>query len=430
MSSRPIESVGPSLKERAGNRRSPNYPRDFALSLPLFNADRSAWLAAAYTANVIDGSANQIQATYMALCGDTSNHFPTDDPPTSDSPLIRVAYDDESVPVFLAGGGTQQVLLCDYAGFQQAANPKWGSFPIGGPIGVPSCVGDVRPSGPMGLASDGRMVLYDPLTQIEYDFWQASTVTDGPCLSRGSGLPGFSIPQTGQADFFTVTSKGSNSRFTWGARAAATPLLAGTLLPEDVSRILIEHALAIGIPGLRNLSQDPTDPLATDIVYPASFTQTERYSTNPAALAAGQRLRLRPTVVNWSGDLINEANLAPITQYVLLALRTYGAYVVDSADGFVIYAEDIHTAPLELTEDEVNQVIGQPQGTPLPLDKTVWQIIMETLANDLAEIPFAYGDCDGSSSLVVMSNFEVIEPPFTFAAFSSTPRRPGRRVTP
>ncbi len=413
-----------------GGPVEPEHPRDFALPLPLFNADSSAWLAPANDADVNDDSAGQIQATYQALCGDTSNHHPVTDPPTSDSPAIRVAYDDDSIPVFIAGGGTQQVQLCDYAGLNQAPNDKWGALPSGGPIGVPSCVGDVRPAGPEGLDSDGRLVLYDPLTVTEYDFWQASTVTDGPCLSQGAGLPGSSIPQTGQADFFPVTSAGSNPLLTWGARAAATPLLAGTLLPEDVTRVLVEHALAVGVPGLRNLSQDPADPLATDVVYPASFTQTRRYSTNPLALAAGQRLRLRPTLVDGSGDSIDEDELAPITRQVLLALRSYGAYVVDDADGFVLYAEDIHTAPLDLTEDEVNQVIGQPQGTPLPEEKTVWQIIMEALAGDLANIPFAFGDCDGGASLVVTSNFEVVEPPYTIPGIATPPRRPAGRMMP
>jgi hypothetical protein len=274
------------------------------------------------------------------------------------------------------------------------------------------------------------LVLYDPLTLTEYDFWQASTVIDAPCLSRGAGLVGQSIPETGQADFFRVDEAGTNPRRTAGARAASTPLLAGALLPEDVTRAIVEHALAVGVPGLRNLSSNPDVPLGSDIVPPAAFTHTLRYSTNPNALAAGQRLRLLPELVDSGGNPVDEGALAPITRSVLLALRTYGAYVVDNANGFVLYAEDIHTARLDLSEDEINQLIGQPSGTPLPGGMTAWQILMEALADDLSDIPFAFGSCAGASSLVAMPNFEVVEPPYELPGITVPPRRPGGRMMP
>jgi hypothetical protein len=422
--------VGWPFPEGGGGPVEPELGRDFELALPLFNAEQSPWLAEAYNADVIDASANQIQATYQALCGDTTYHVPEDDPPTADSPALRVAYDEDSVPVFLAGGGSQQVTLCDYDGIQQVPNSKWGTSTGGGPIDIPSCVGDVRPSGPQGLDSNGRLVLYDPLTLTEYDFWQASTVIDAPCLSRGAGLSGSSIAEAGQADYFEVDAAGTNPMRTVGARAASTPLLAGTLLPEDVTRSLVEHALAVGIPGLRNLSSNPDVPLGSDIVPPAAHTQTRRYSTNPNALAAGQRLRLLPELVDSTGEPVNEGALAPVTRAVLLALRTYGAYVVDDADGFVLYAEDLHTATLDLTEDEVNQLIGRPAGTPLPDGVTAWQIIMDALAADFADIPFAFGDCDGASSQVAIPNFEVVEPPFEVPGVTVPPRRPSGRMMP
>ena len=134
--------------------------------------------------------------------------------------------------------------------------------------------------------------------------------------------------------------------------------------------------MALAIPGPRNLSPDPGEPLSSDYFYPASTTETDFYSENPHALAAGQRIRLKQAIVDDAGNTVDENELAPITRLFLSALRTYGAYLVDNAGGFTFYAEDIHTADLHLADDEVNALIGESPGTPLPGDKTKWQIVI------------------------------------------------------
>lgn len=429
--------VGPALVFQAaqvgwpfpqgGQPVEPEFPRAFDIALPLFDAPYSAWIEDASSVGVADSSADQVLATYRALCGDTSGLFPVNDPPSSESPFPFIGFDDHAVPIFAAGSGMQEVLLCDYDGFARDPNGKWGVSGEGGPVEVPSCSGTVRPAGPVGLDSDGSMVLFDTGNGMEYDFWQATTVSSGECQSDGAGLPGTSVSQAGQADFFDVRGSGANATGVWGARASATPMLAGTILPEDVLDGAIEHALAIAVPGVRNLSTDPEHPLTIDAVYPASFTQTERYSTNPDALAAGQRMRLRSTIVGDDGEVVHESALAPITKMVLAALRNHGAYVVDSADGLAFFAEDIHTAVLDLDDDEINALIGEPDGTPLPAEKTKWQAVMEALERDLAGIPFAHGDCDGASSTVTTANFEVVEPATAPPAGLPAPRRPGGR---
>lgn len=94
----------------------------------------------------------------------------------------------------------------------------------------------------------------------------------------------------------------------------------------------------------------------------------------------------------------------------LTALRTYGAYVVDNAGGFTFYAEDIHTAVLDLSDDQVNELIGQPPGTSLPAGKTRWQIVIEKLNEELEQIPIAYGPegQDPAEATITKSNFEVV----------------------
>jgi cysteinyl-tRNA synthetase len=280
-------------------------------------------------------------------------------------------------------------------------------------VAVPAPAGTVRPAGPQGADSDGHLVLYDPDTFVEYDFWQATTVRDGECQSRGGGLTGTVILEAGAIDFFDVRGSGVNSDTYSSARAVGTPLLAGLILRVDVESGAIPHALAVAIPGLRNTNiLTPSEPLPSDYFYPASTTETDFYNSNLHALAAGQRIRLKQTIVDDAGELIDEENdLAPITRMFLTALRTYGAYLVDNAGGFTFYAEDIHTANLDLTDAKVQTLIGE---LSLPADKTRWQIMIEKLNEELEQIPFAYGPWtegqDPATATITTSNFVVVEP--------------------
>jgi len=98
----------------------------------------------------------------------------------------------------------------------------------------------------------------------------------------------------------------------------------------------------------------------------------------------------------------------------LAALRTYGATLVDNAGGFTFYAEDAHTAVLNLTRDEINALAGRAAGTPFPEGKSGWRLVMERLNQDLELIPFASGPWqegqNPSTATVTRANFEVVEP--------------------
>ena len=389
--------------------------RDFSLPIPLFAAN-SAWRQTAAAANALPASDQQILVAYRVLRGDTTDQRPVDYPTTVSWPFMDVGYDDFTIPIFRAGTGQQDVLLCDYEGNLSWPSPKFGINQEGGPVPAPVPAGTVRPNGPQDTGADGHLVLYNTATFEEYDFWQATTVRSAQCASLGGGREGTTILEAGAIDFFDVRGSGSNPDTYASAHAVGTPLLAGMILPEDVASGQIAHALAFALPGLRNLSADPTEPLASDYFYPASTTETDFYSVNAHHLAAGQRIRLKSTIVDDSGFTIDEANdLAPITQMFLAALRAYGAYAVDGADGFTFYAEDMHSANLHLTDDEVNALIGQPAGTPLPAGWTQWQAVIEQLNLDLELIPFAYDASwvdggDPATAVYDIANFEVVEP--------------------
>lgn len=388
--------------------------RDFSLPLPLFSAD-SAWNQRADNAEVLPKSDQQILGLFRVLLGDISSLEGYSEPAT-DWPFMDIGLYEYTVPIFQIGTEMQEVLICEDDGVLGWAHPKFDVETEGGPVIVPAPAGTVRPSGPENDNADGWLVLYDPENQISYDYFAATPIRNEECRGFEGGIRGVNILQAGVVDYFDLQGTGANPDGYYSARAVGTPLLAGLILPEDIESGEIAHALSFAIPGPRNTSRNPYEPKSADYFYPASTTETDFYNTDPLALASGQRIRLKQTLHDEDGGIINEENLAPITRMYLTALRNYGAYLVDNAGGFTFYAEDIHTAVLDLTDDEINYLIGSPPGTPISEIMTKWQIVIEKLANDLEIIPLAVSEGDSepkpSKAQIEYSNFEVVEPAF------------------
>ncbi len=385
--------------------------RDFELPIPLFSTN-SAWNRVATSTRILPESGQQILVTYRVLRGDTTDLVPKFG--GQNWPFMYVNYDDYSMPIFLMGNTNHKVFIRDYYGNLGWTNPKIQIDKEGGPAIVPVSVGYIRPSGPQSIDADGHLILYNPNKYIEYDYWQTTDIRDSYGNSLGGGRIGTKILDAGMIDYFNVREMGSNPRTYYSARATGVPLLAGLILPEDVEKGAIRHALVFAIPGMRNTAPDPENPrYGIDYFYPASITQISHFNKNSHAIAAGQRIRLRQTIVNEYGKKINESKLTPITSMYLNALRTYGAYLVDGSGGFTFYAEDIHTAKLDMTNDQVNRLIGKPSGTPLP-NKPKWQILIEKLNEELEHIPIAYGPWkegqNPRTATINISNFDVIEP--------------------
>ncbi len=412
----------------------PELPREFDLPIPLFAAD-SAWNQTAASAAALPESDRQILVTYRVLLGQFDDLVGYDGPATT-WPFPDVNLDEYSIPVFSAGTGQQDVVICADEGVLGWPHPKFGIETLGGPVTVPAPEGMVRPSGPQNTDADGHLVLYDANTFTAYDYFAATIQGEGDCWGFQGGKTGNRITEAGVVDFFDVRGAGANADTYYSARATGPPLLAGMILPEDVARGVIDHALAFAIPGLRNLSTDQYDPLPSDYFYPASTTETDYFSTNRYALAAGQRIRLKASVVDEDDEPVDASELAPITRMFLVALRKYGAYLVDNAGGVSFYAEDIHTANLQLSDGEVNALAGRSPGSSLPPGKTKWEIVIDTLNDELALIPFASGPWrdgdDPASALIDHANFEMVEPAVEPAPVTATPTataQPTMRVT-
>ena len=128
----------------------------------------------------------------------------------------------------------------------------------------------------------------------------------------------------GAIDVYDNSGPGANPRGSdyWSARATGTSLLGGLIIPEDIASGSIDHALAFANIAPRNTNgADPTEPFDSDSFWPASTTETDYYSTNPQALASGQRIRLKQNIVGSDGLPLDEENdLKPITRMYLQAL--------------------------------------------------------------------------------------------------------------
>jgi hypothetical protein len=97
----------------------------------------------------------------------------------------------------------------------------------------------------------------------------------------------------------------------WGATATSLPVIAGTMLLDELRAGVIPHALALNI------------PWAKANVYSWPAQRSDGRSTDPDAIPEGARFRLDP-------DLdIDALNLAPLTRMMAKAVQRYGMIVRD-----------------------------------------------------------------------------------------------------
>lgn len=176
---------------------------------------------------------------------------------------------------------------------------------------------------------DGWLSVIDTEAGLGYDFWRARRQTDNSISFQYSKAwtldgPGFSKPIA--VDPIRAP----------GARGSGLPLFAGVIGSEEASQGRINHALAIAVPGLAR----------RNFVQPASVTDGVGKSRS---LPAGARIRLRANVTAEDRDLAdNDRDGKPdvplkaanrrSAESILVALRQYGAIVVDRAAVPTLYA--------------------------------------------------------------------------------------------
>ncbi len=254
-----------------------------------------------------------------------------------------------------------------------------------------------------------------------------TTEVDAGGKSLGGGRIGDKILRSGSVSKFDAYGLGSRHPEVdpnGSSHASGLPYLGGALLPEDFAKGMesrIEHALIFVLPQLRYF---PT-PLylnAPNWVYPASRTESANSSSDPYALAAGQRIALNDGVLHGHNGLqigtqevLNDQTNPPIVRIFLDALFKYGAFLVDAGGGFGLVAEDIHTANPDLTPEQVQALT---RSDSLDETKTLWQIMIETINYALcctlldgSGLAFAWMD-DVHGFRPNFTVVEEIEPPF------------------
>ncbi|MEA2299220.1 MAG: hypothetical protein QOF77_2156 [Solirubrobacteraceae bacterium] len=158
---------------------------------------------------------------------------------------------------------------------------------------------------------DGWFTVTDRGRGVAYDFWRARRSHDGATISyqftRRWDLngPGFLRPAV------------------VGARGSGLPLFAGVIVPQEIRAGEIDHALSIALPG----------PARRNYVQPASRTDGDGALTS---LPEGARVRLRSDFN--PGRLPAGANPRAAAA-IVLALKRYGAIVVDRARVPTLYAQ-------------------------------------------------------------------------------------------
>jgi hypothetical protein len=157
-------------------------------------------------------------------------------------------------------------------------------------------------------SGDGHLAVYDPLSNREWDLWQASF--DGASWSASAGAA------------VSMAGAGLAAANTGAGDAANFPLLGGLVRPEEILQGHIDHALVFGLPGIG----------AGAPVCPA--THNAPTSSDPNALREGTLLQLDPTLD------VNTLAIPAWAKTVARAMQSYGMYLRDNAGALGVYAEN------------------------------------------------------------------------------------------
>jgi hypothetical protein len=218
---------------------------------------------------------------------------------------------------------------------------------------------------------DGWLSVIDREDGVGYDFWRARRQSDDTISYQYAKAwkldgPGFSRPVS------------EDPHRAAGARGSGLPLFAGVIGPAELRAGEINHALAVSVPGLARRSY----------VQPASVTDGVGASDS---LPAGARIRLKDSALLTSKP---QAGMRPSVEAILVALRNYGAIVVDRAAVPTLYAAQGTPSSL-LREDELDwlalsdfEVISLPE---IHKDPPLGQVQQYGLASTAAPRPAGGG---------------------------------------
>jgi hypothetical protein len=189
----------------------------------------------------------------------------------------------------------------------------------------------IPPNAQPAAGPDGHLTVWQPSTDRMWELFQASRMADGWHASYGGAMANVSR----SPGYYDASSWPGLSQPSWGATATSLPVIAGTIMIDELKAGVIPHALALNI------------PWAKPNVYSWPAQRTDGSSTDPNAIPEGARFRLDPTV-----DLA-KLGLPPMTRMMAVAAQQYGMIVRDQtghavsffAENPAQYGTDPYTSP-------------------------------------------------------------------------------------
>ena len=162
----------------------------------------------------------------------------------------------------------------------------------------------------------------------EWEFWEASQSASGRWTAEWGGAINNVLTDRGVAsplqwtDPTAETFLARHGTYGWNATASGMSMIGGVITNQDLESGKINHALAMAI----------TSAAADKWMWPAQ--RTDGYSTDPAALPEGARLRLSSSVN------VDALHVTPLVKMLARAAQQYGIVVRDQTGwANVFYAE-------------------------------------------------------------------------------------------
>ncbi|MEN8193324.1 MAG: hypothetical protein ABFS12_10950 [Bacteroidota bacterium] len=171
---------------------------------------------------------------------------------------------------------------------------------------------------------DAHFAVVDRKNQIAWDMWGFRVQSDGSFESNTGMKYALNGEGVFNTDEFNILN-GESVHFHGPSRAAGVPAIAGLIMYDEIMNGKINHKLAIAT------------RFATfqEFVFPASWTD----GFTVGGIPEGAVIQLNPDL-----DLA-QFDLTPGEVVVAKALQTYGAVVVDVAQGTPLYAEGLWAYP-------------------------------------------------------------------------------------
>ena len=224
--------------------------------------------------------------------------------------------DQYTIPVYVFNASTPRktVKLAGYFSSYDAGDSSRKGYGW-----APTITGVPYPNGAKsGAGSDGQIVLWDPVAQVEYSFWQWQEDSAGNVTATNG--------------YRYHTGEGYNGRFADGlaGRGAGTTYLSGLVRKWEVEQGRIDHALSFAY-----------DSPSAKFVYPASKSDGGNFGGTSADLPEGARLQLNPALTDADFTAWGLSRMAKI---IARALQSYGMIVIDHSGSSKVYLEDRRTA--------------------------------------------------------------------------------------